>query len=84
MYILNQNGRVLLKGDQIVNFELLFRNDVHLWVIEAYTAQDRFYLGEFTNRSQAVEVLDELAMALTGTNCRKLVIPANRKKEELL
>lgn len=78
MYILNQNGTILLKGDQVVNFELLRRNDVDLWTIEAYTTQDRFYLGEFTNRSQAEEVLDELAMALTGTNCRKLIIPENR------
>ena len=77
---MNQKGTVLLKGDQVVNFELLRRNDVDLWTIEAYTAQDRFYLGEFTNRSQAVEVLDELAMALTGTNCRVLNIPADREK----
>ena len=80
MYILSQNGTVLLKGDQVTTFEIEKRPGEAVWMINAYTPQDKVHLGEFKNRQLADEVLDELAMALTGTNCRVLRIPADKEK----
>ena len=80
MYILSQNGTVLLKGDRVTSFEIEKRTGEAVWMINAYTPQDKVHLGEFKNRPLADEVLDTLAMALTGTNCRVLQIPADKEK----
>ena len=81
MYILSQNGTVLLKGDRVTSFEIEKRAGEAVWMINAYTPQDKVHLGEFKNRPLADEVLDELALAVTGTTCRIFRMPPDTEEE---